>query len=767
MNGTSVGSIYYDARINLGTLKSDIKQAEVQMKSSSSNMASAQQQLDNQIKQTNKSILSSRTALIAMGAAAAAAGAAVAMNLGTAIDRADTLVNFPKVLTAMGESMESAAQATETLAARLRGLPTPLQEGTQAVQQLIAAGLPVGVATEAFLALNNAFLAGGASAATAAQSMVQLQQALSRGRIEGQEWNSIVANTPTFLKAMQLETGKTRDQLREMYSQSPEKLIQDMIRLNTEGGGGLASLDEQARATTAGIGTAIDNMNAAITRGITAFISSLGQGETAQERLTSGSANIAREIERVGRIFEVSGRYVGVFFNVLSPIAPVLTVTAVSVGAMAAAQGALTIATKVGTAALIAFRGVLTAISRHPIIAVLTLVAGGVAAIVTAIGLMKEETKNIEKPAIDAKNAMEDWQPAIGGASKEANKLAKQLAKIEQQIKEANEDYRYRLAELVADKNKNIANLRDILKREEQAYNNAYAERLASFNKAQNEEEVSHQQKVRDLQKQIDFLSRYNNAANQRRLSELQFVLARENAEYQNSTKLRQNQFDAETKSAFTEYEARRAENQKKLNEELSLLEKHRQDVLSVRNVMLRDEIESLRQSRDGRIAALREQEKEARESAKGTSDAFTSALGNVRKEVDMTSTAWKNFMNDINKGLKSGGLTSITTPSKSGLTFISGQQVQFSSGGFTGTGGKYDPAGIVHKGEYVLPKEVVNQSTGQPDWDKIGASMGSQNVTINLSGVFATSKTEQRKVAEQIAIRLKEITRSKGFAAA
>lgn len=38
-----------------------------------------------------------------------------------------------------------------------------------------------------------------------------------------------------------------------------------------------------------------------------------------------------------------------------------------------------------------------------------------------------------------------------------------------------------------------------------------------------------------------------------------------------------------------------------------------------------------------------------------------------------------------------------------------------FSTGGFTGRGGKNDPAGIVHKGEYVLTKEEVDQSTGLP----------------------------------------------------
>jgi hypothetical protein len=35
--------------------------------------------------------------------------------------------------------------------------------------------------------------------------------------------------------------------------------------------------------------------------------------------------------------------------------------------------------------------------------------------------------------------------------------------------------------------------------------------------------------------------------------------------------------------------------------------------------------------------------------------------------------------------------------------------------GGFTGQGGKYEPAGIVHRGEYVIPKEGVDQQTKLP----------------------------------------------------
>ena len=54
-----------------------------------------------------------------------------------------------------------------------------------------------------------------------------------------------------------------------------------------------------------------------------------------------------------------------------------------------------------------------------------------------------------------------------------------------------------------------------------------------------------------------------------------------------------------------------------------------------------------------------------------------------------------------------------------------------YSTGGFTGRGGKYEPAGIVHKGEYVVPKQYVNQSTGLPNISG-GTEYNIQNINIS-----------------------------------
>jgi hypothetical protein len=56
----------------------------------------------------------------------------------------------------------------------------------------------------------------------------------------------------------------------------------------------------------------------------------------------------------------------------------------------------------------------------------------------------------------------------------------------------------------------------------------------------------------------------------------------------------------------------------------------------------------------------------------------------------------------------------------------------RFADGGFTGVGGKYEPAGIVHKGEYVIPKEHVNQATGKPKVSAGSATITQYNTVNN-----------------------------------
>src|SRR5690606_38867773 len=57
-----------------------------------------------------------------------------------------------------------------------------------------------------------------------------------------------------------------------------------------------------------------------------------------------------------------------------------------------------------------------------------------------------------------------------------------------------------------------------------------------------------------------------------------------------------------------------------------------------------------------------------------------------------------------------------------------------FASGGYTGRGGKYEPAGIVHRGEYVIPKHLVDQTSGLPKADALGKLVKGVNTGIGYA---------------------------------
>ena len=90
---------------------------------------------------------------------------------------------------------------------------------------------------------------------------------------------------------------------------------------------------------------------------------------------------------------------------------------------------------------------------------------------------------------------------------------------------------------------------------------------------------------------------------------------------------------------------------------------------------------------------------------------------------------------------------------------------------GLQGEGDRKEEAGIVHKGEFVIPKPLVNQATGLPKAEAFGAIAGTTNSTTNsydinipITGAIVTSAQDQRKFAEVIGKRLNEIMTQKGY---
>lgn len=765
----------------------------------------AQQRLDQSTEKSTKAIGGMRVGTIAATAALAAATATIAANIGNAVHRFDTLNSAPKVLRNLGNTAEDSNGAITALKDGIQGLPTSLDSATGALTKISAAsGLGAKSSAALTLAFNNMALAGGRGAAEAERALIQFTQALGKGKLPAQEFNTLMDVMPAQIQQVaktMLGASANAYTLRDAMADGKVNMgdfSAAILKLNSEGGEGFASFERQAKDATAGIGTGFINMGTSVTRGINKIMDAIG-GSNIQatiesigktfENVFNGIAYVIRAtaagFSPLSRTVSTATSSVSAFLGYVSPLAYLLAPIAGLLGGTALAFGAIAASVFIATKAMQAFQFMLTMITKHPIIATLSLIAGLITAIATSVGMGKL-TKGLDSSAdssLDINKAMEDAMKNIGGSADNAADLSKQMKKIAEQAEKIRDDYRYSLAELVADKNENIAKLTDTLKSEKTAYDNAYKERLTSFNKTQNDELLSHQKKTAALQNQINFLSKYNTEANKKQLSELQFALARENAEHQKSAQLRKEEFDAETQSQFEEYEKRRLANQAQLDADLALLTKHKDEVAGVRGIMLRDQIQNLQYQRDEQLKSLNEQRQQALNSASsqaaGISKINQDALDKLRVDsskagedmgkaiVDGVIKGIKDLPKRLWEAAKPGGAIDNMFNSWFGKDSALGKGfrhlVGFSDGGFTGRGGKHEAAGIVHAGEYVLPKDQVNQATGQPDWSKIGVG-GGTNVTVNLSlsGVMTSSKADERAIATRIGKLINEAVKSK-----
>ena len=96
-----------------------------------------------------------------------------------------------------------------------------------------------------------------------------------------------------------------------------------------------------------------------------------------------------------------------------------------------------------------------------------------------------------------------------------------------------------------------------------------------------------------------------------------------------------------------------------------------------------------------------------------GLGDKFETAKNNIKKAWDKIKSVTKapiKFVIDtvINKGLVGAFNTLVGwIPGVKKLKEVN--IAGFSGGGYTGDGGKHEPAGVVHRGEYVIPKEATS----------------------------------------------------------
>lgn len=267
-------------------------------------IAAINNELNGMSKQATKSTSKMQESFDRVGKAAATALkvgvvgaiAAVSASIPAAVRRIDTLNNSARTFENMGFKTQDADKAVKELVDSITGLPTPLDSAMRGMTALAATYGDVNKGQQVFTALNNAILGFGGSAEMVDNALMQLSQLPMDGALDAQTWNSLRNSGLTpVLVAMGKDMGMSVAQLKEAFGSGQltvEDFTTSLIKLNTEGGGGLKSLEEIARDSTAGIGTGFANMQTAIVRGVAAVIEAIG------------SENISNAITNIGKGFE-------------------------------------------------------------------------------------------------------------------------------------------------------------------------------------------------------------------------------------------------------------------------------------------------------------------------------------------------------------------------------------------------------------------------------------------------------------------------------
>ena len=219
----------------------------------------------------------------AMGVVAIAGKAwdVVKDSMSGAINRFDTLNKYPVVMKALNYSTKDVAKSTAILSKGVDGLPTSLQDVTSVAQQLAPLTGSATKASKSAIALNNAFLASGASVADTSRGLQQYTQMLSTGKVDLMSYRTLMETMPIALRKVANSfgfTGKSAEQDLYKALQSGQITVDQLndrfIKLN----GGVNGFAQLAKKNSEGIGTSFANLKNAVVKNLANMLSAIDNG---------------------------------------------------------------------------------------------------------------------------------------------------------------------------------------------------------------------------------------------------------------------------------------------------------------------------------------------------------------------------------------------------------------------------------------------------------------------------------------------------------
>lgn len=366
--------------------------------------------LDKNSQNTNTSILDIAKGVGVFKLVDSAIGV-VKSSLDGAINRFDTLNAYPKVMAQMGYSTDDVAKSTELLKKGVDGLPTSLQELTKSSQSFAILEKSATSGAKTATALNDAFLASGASAADASRGVQQYSQMLSSGKVDLMSWRTLQETMPYALTQVAKSFGLTgKSAERDLYAKlkSGDITMEQLNKRFVELDGGANGFAKTARTASGGIGTSFTNMRNAVVNGMANTVETINNAlkdaglkngistlfDEGKQAIIKGFAVfnqiVATAIPKIVGAFKTLFDFVNQNKDWIGPLVAGITA---GVAAYKLWKGAITAwntVTKIATAVQVAFNAVMDA---NPIM----LIVIAIAAIVAGLVYFFTQTKTGQK----------------------------------------------------------------------------------------------------------------------------------------------------------------------------------------------------------------------------------------------------------------------------------------------------------------------------------------------------------------------------------
>lgn len=414
----------------------------------------------------------------------------VSQSMDKAIDRFDTLQRFPKVMKSLGHSSKDVAASTKLLSEGIEGLPTTLDTVVSTTQKLTSMTGNLKQSTKLTIALNNAFLASGASTEDASRGLQQYSQMLSAGKVDMQSWKTLQETMPYALQKTAESFGFAgASAQKDFYSalQDGKITFTDFSKRLIELNKGTNGFAEMAKKNSEGIKTSFGNIVNAVAKGIANVIAEFDKmskavtGKSIAQNLDSIKGAVNSTFNVIINVIRGATPVVKSLVSVLGFLKPVLdpliSVFAGVVGAVLLFKGAmlglsiikgigsligtlitslvsLTSTSLVATGATTGLAGALAALSSGGVF----IVVGAIAGLVSWLTQESEETKKAKEKAKEFQQSLDDLHESIN----KGNEAYKDRRNEIQATAEDNERLVKKIDELNAVENKTASQKKEL-----------------------------------------------------------------------------------------------------------------------------------------------------------------------------------------------------------------------------------------------------------------------------------------------------------------